>query len=312
MEINKIHLGDCRELVKQLDDNSIDCLVTSPPYYGLRDYGIEGQLGLEVTYQEYLKGLLDLFAAVKPKIKNEGTCWVNLGDSFAGSGKGAGFEGECKEIFRFKKKPKQIENIPDKCLMLIPFRFALGMIDLGYILRNVIIWHKPNAMPQSCKDRFTVDFEYVFFFVKQKKYYFKQQFNPFSERSLRAFATKEQNDFTKKEVFSKSCAGFNAYILRNDAEGANMRTTWTINNACVEGNHGVSHVAMFPKQLVLRMLDSGCPEGGLVLDPFMGSGQTAIVAQWQRKNWIGFEISPDYIQEANTRIDREKDLFNDH
>lgn len=298
MEINKIHLGDCRELVKQLDDNSIDCLVTSPPYYGLRDYGIEGQLGLEVTYQEYLKGLLDLFAAVKPKIKNEGTCWVNLGDSYGCGGNGGGPKQLTMKYKNFTFKGKT----PDKCLMLIPFRFALGMIDLGYILRNVIIWHKPNAMPQSCKDRFTVDFEYVFFFVKQKKYYFKQQFEEFKDdkRSLTGYFSHDKGNIKRTKI--------NCYTQ----EGSNMRTTWTINNACAEGNHGVSHVAMFPKHLVLRMLDAGCPEGGLVLDPFMGSGQTAIVAQWQRKNWIGFEISPDYIQEANTRIDREKDLFNDH
>jgi len=202
--MNKIICGEALAELKKLPDECADCIITSPPYYALRDYQIEGQLGLEPTFQEYISKLCNIFDEVKRVLKKTGTCWVNLGDTYRGSGKGAGGDGTSKESFTFTKKEKRIcqncgkefidwkfqnfcgsacsgvDNTPrnkkgkmqDKCLCQIPSRFAIEMTDRGWILRNKIIWNKPNHMPSSVKDRFSNSYEYIFLFSKQRKYYF--------------------------------------------------------------------------------------------------------------------------------------------
>lgn len=154
---DKILLGDSLEVLKELEDESIDMIVTSPPYWALRDYGTKEQLGLESTFDEYINKLCNVFDECKRVLKKNGTCWVNVGDSYI--------------------------NI-SKCLAQIPNRFAIEMCNRGWILRNEIIWHKPNAFPSSVKDRFTVDFEKLFFFVKNKKYYFERQLEPVKDISV--------------------------------------------------------------------------------------------------------------------------------
>ncbi|KKK95331.1 hypothetical protein LCGC14_2673880, partial [marine sediment metagenome] len=183
--------------LKQLDSNSIDCSMSSPPYWALRDYSTEGQLGLEPTFDEYIKKLCDIYDEVKRVLKPSGTCWVNLGDTYGGTGVGQENNMESKGIqtsgqYEDAKEARDLKNkatkgIYDKCLLLIPFRFAIEMINRGWILRNTIIWHKPNCMPSSAKDRFTVDFEYIFFFVKNKKYFFEPQYEEQSPHTLVAF-----------------------------------------------------------------------------------------------------------------------------
>lgn len=162
--INKIFIGDALEILQEFPDSFVDMCITSPPYYGLRDYGVQGQLGQESDFNLYIDKLLAIFDEVKRILKNEGTCWVNISDTYE-----------------------------DKSLLGIPFQFVQGMLNKGWILRNTIIWHKPNAMPINVKDRFTIDFEYLFFFSKNKKYYFEQQVEPVKQSSIKRITQKTFN-----------------------------------------------------------------------------------------------------------------------
>ena len=179
--LNKIINGNSLEVLKTIPDNSIDCCITSPPYWGLRDYGHDEQLGSEKHFKDFVNNLCNVFDEVKRVLKPSGTCFVNLGDTFSSDTKGTGGQSD-KQLSnkgsRYEAKKFDTE-IPNKCLCLVPERFAIEMVDRGWTIRNQIIWHKPNQMPSSAKDRFTVDFEKVFFFVKQPTgYYFEQQLEP--------------------------------------------------------------------------------------------------------------------------------------
>ena len=164
--------GDVLEKIKEIPGKSIDVVISSPPYWGLRDYGVEGQLGLEPDFNDYLNTMQKIMDEIKHVLKDTGTCWINLGDTYSGSGKGAGYNGNSKEVWRFDKKPELNETITPKSRVGIPERFYINCIDNGWIARNHIIWTKNNCMPSSVKDRFTNKWESVFFFTKQQKYYF--------------------------------------------------------------------------------------------------------------------------------------------
>ena len=164
--------GDVLEKIKEIPGKSIDVVISSPPYWGLRDYGVEGQLGLEPDFNDYLNTMQKIMDEIKHVLKDTGTCWINLGDTYSGSGKGAGYNGNSKEVWRFDKKPELNETITPKSRVGIPERFYINCIDNGWIARNHIIWTKNNCMPSSVKDRFTNKWESVFFFAKQQKYYF--------------------------------------------------------------------------------------------------------------------------------------------
>ena len=201
--MNKIIHGDSLEILKTLADDSIDCVITSPPYWGLRDYGTDGQLGLELHFNEYIDKLIAIFDEVKRVLKKEGTCWVNLGDTYLGNKKG---KTDAKVSDYLKETTTRLHKkavIQEKCLCQIPSRFAIAMTDRGWILRNEVVWHKSNAMPSSVKDRFTVDFEKVFFFVKNKKYYFEQQFDPYAPASDVRYrqALRAGKSYTTKEPY---------------------------------------------------------------------------------------------------------------
>src|SRR3990167_6626897 len=168
---NKIITGDSLQVLKQLPDNSIDCVMTSPPYWALRNYQVAGQLGLEKDFNEYLIKLCDIFSEIKRVLKDSGTCWVNLGDSYSNSGgnhKNSKLQGKNYEL----KDTKHKADIPAKNLCLIPFKFVIEMQNRGWYVRNVVIWYKPNSMPESVKDRLTKTYEFLFFFTKSKQYYF--------------------------------------------------------------------------------------------------------------------------------------------
>jgi len=372
-KLNRIYQGDCLEVLKTFPDNSIDCCVTSPPYYALRDYGVSGQIGLESTFHEYINHLLDLFDEVKRVLKPTGSCWVNLGDSYSGSSNGAGDKTTTnrnkpesyKEMYKGQKPGKQIQ---DKSLLQIPARFAIGMTDRGWILRNELIWYKRNCMPSSVTDRFTVDFEKIFFFVKNKKYWFEQQFENF-----------ESNDYdrkrmeSRKEYHGKWSEGYNSMpnlqraFVAGSQQGRNKRCVWTINTK----PYKEAHFATFPETLIETPIKAGCPEfictkcgkarekiieseqrsnkpksnanvktnndnsgkinrnnlsgdlrekheiikscncnapftGGIVLDPFFGSGTTGVVALKQNKNFVGIELNPEYIEIAEKRLELYK------
>lgn len=294
IELNKIYNSECLEFLKQMPDNFIDCCITSPPYWGLRDYGHANQLGLEPKFEDYIQKLIDIFIEVKRVLKSGGTCFVNIGDTYGGSGKGVGGQSS-KELFNFPTLPKVESDIASKCLCQIPARFSLAMTDNGWILRNEIVWHKPNSMPTSASDRFTVDFEKIYFFVKHQKYYFEQQL----EKSI--WANKD-NRFGKGKVLSdgkceNGCYAINGVSYRDDGN-RNMRTTWSINTQANTENH----FAIYPEALVSRMIKAGCPKDGIVYDPFMGAGTTALVAYKLDRNYIGTELNSDYCEIAEKRL----------
>jgi site-specific DNA-methyltransferase (adenine-specific) len=298
-EINKIYQGDSLEVLKTFPDKSINCCVTSPPYWGLRDYGHKEQLGLESKFESYIQKLIEIFNEVFRVLKDDGTCFVNIGDTYGGSGKGVGGKNS-KELFNFPTLPKVESDIENKCLCQIPSRFSLGMTDNAWILRNEIIWHKPNAMPTSATDRFTMDFEKVFFFVKQQKYHFNQQLEPY---------TKSMNRWGGENLEAKNISEWDngtgqiTYRNRNmrpNPEGKNMRTVWSINTE----SFAEAHFATFPEALIDPMIKAGCPKEGLVLDPFMGAGTTGVVAYNNNCNYVGIELNPAYIKIAENRIEK--------
>jgi len=305
MKINKIFTGNSLEVLKTLPDNSIDCCITSPPYWGLRDYGHEEQLGSEKHFKDFVNNLCNVFDEVQRILKPTGTCFVNLGDTYNGSKQGN--DDTKNKNANTKTFKKEKTELPNKSLCMIPERFAIEMIDRGWVLRNQIIWHKPNQMPSSAKDRFTVDFEKIFFFVKQPKdYYFEQQLEPISEVSLKR---SEYGWNGKVMETGKAAAGISPIEKMGsrfvNPDGRNMRTVWEINT---EPN-SEAHFATYPQRLVERMLKAGCPENGVVLDPFFGSGTTGVYARKVNRNYIGIELNPEYVEIAKNRLYKELGMF---
>jgi site-specific DNA-methyltransferase (adenine-specific) len=292
--INKIICGDSLKVLKTIPTESIDCVITSPPYYGLRNYGVDSQIGLEPSFAEYLENLMLVFNEVKRVLKPNGTCFVNLGDSYGGSGSRR-FHTDKKEIVSTKTETFR------KSLLQIPSRFALAMTKNGWILRNEIIWHKPNCLPTGVKDRFTVDFEKIFFFVKSRKYFFNQQFEPLrnpKRLQIRLFNPKHKLKYESQKwsaIRKESMEKSRPKMLRF---GRNKRCVWTIGTANFKG----SHYAVFPEKLIETPILAGCPENGIILDLFLGSGTTAIVAKKLKRNFIGIELNPEYVKIAKKRF----------
>ena len=314
--LNKIINGNSLEVLKTIPDNSIDCCITSPPYWGLRDYGHEEQLGSEKHFKDFVINLCNVFDEVQRVLKPTGTCFINLGDTYGGSGSGTTKNADTS---KYVENSKQVYVLPNgtskasqfrgtamnKSLCMIPERFAIEMIDRGWCLRNQIIWHKPNQMPSSAKDRFTVDFEKVFFFVKQPTdYYFEQQLEPYTEPLDRWAGQMVRGDYkTKTEQFAVQER--NGRDMRPNPEGKNMRTVWSINTE----PSTEAHFATYPQRLVERMLKAGCPENGIVLDPFFGSGTTGVYARKVNRNFIGIELNPEYVKIAENRLLKEIGMF---
>jgi len=301
---NKIIQGDCLEVLKTLPDESIDMVMTSPPYWALRDYGVDGQLGLEPTFQGYINKLCDIFDEVKRVLKKEGTCWVNMGDTYISKGEGR-HDGYTDPKYKNGRVGRKIEAnalpqiIPEKCLAQIPSRFAIEMTNRGWILRNEIIWHKPNCMPSSVKDRFTVDFEKLFFFVKSKKYWFETQYEELAYQDRRG-----NQRIAYKGKLEKNRDKFNIQpvdYFGQPPQGRNKRTVWTITTK----PYKEAHFATYPEQLCETPIKAGCPKGGIVLDPFFGAGTTGLVAQKLKRNYIGIELNPEYIKIAEQRLRQE-------
>lgn len=314
--LNKIINGNSLEVLKTIPDNSIDCCITSPPYWGLRDYGHEEQLGSEKHFKDFVINLSNVFDEVQRVLKPTGTCFINLGDTYAGSGSGTTKNADTS---KYVENSKQVYVLPNgtskasqfrgtamnKSLCMIPERFAIEMIDRGWCLRNQIIWHKPNQMPSSAKDRFTVDFEKVFFFVKQPTdYYFEQQLEPYIEPLDRWAGQMVRGNYkTKTEQFAVQER--NGRDMRPNPEGKNMRTVWSINTE----PSTEAHFATYPQRLVERMLKAGCPENGIVLDPFFGSGTTGVYARKVNRNFVGIELNPEYVKIAENRLLKEIGMF---
>lgn len=305
--LNTIVCGDARSVLKELPDESIDTVVTSPPYWGLRDYGHINQIGLEASYQTYLDSLLEVFDEVKRILKPTGSCWVNLGDSYFKENAGKPMpdtESNSNHSPGNLPNSEQVQNpAKRKCLAQIPARFALAMTERGWILRNEIIWWKPNCMPASVTDRFTVDFEKVFFFVKQRYYYFEQQHEPLKDpqrlnRPLISPNPENKQIYGNKYISTINPKTAESSRLKMLASGRNKRCVWYIGTSGFKD----AHFAVFPEKLVETPIQAGCPIGGIVLDPFVGSGTTAIAAKRLNRQFIGIDISPVYVKMASKRL----------
>ena len=285
MEKIKILQGNCIDKIKELKDNSIDCVVSSPPYFGLRDYGVDGQFGLEKTYQDYIANTVKVFETFKPKLKDTATIWWNVGDTYASNG--IYIHSWYKKEKNKDKKNLHTNNkvryqdrkayrdhiIKAKDLMMIPNRVAIALQDAGWYIRSEIIWHKPNPMPESIKDRPTSCHEKIWLITKSKKYYYDV------------------------DAIKEPTVG--------NLEKRNKRNVWTITTKPFKD----AHFATFPKDLIEPCIKAGCPEGGVVLDPFGGAGTTGIVAQSLDRQAILIELNKDYINIANKRIDKELGMF---
>ena len=318
--------GDVFDKLKELDDNSIDCVVTSPPYWGLRDYGVPGQLGLEPTYQEHIKNIVEFFRIMKPKLKDSATVWLNYGDSYAATINGTKVKDQIKNKVQFAGKylikgddrtfrDKPFSTIQGflkpKDLVMIPNRIAIALQEDGWWIRSESIWHKPNPMPESIKDRPTSAHEKIWLITKNKKYYYNADAirEPCTESTKQRYKS-GWNGNEKRDYVSGKQNHFSKYIgtekSKQDAlKGKNKRNVWTITTkSCKE-----AHFATFPKDLIEPCIKAGCPEGGVVLDPFGGSGTTGIVAKSLNRTAILIELNPSYIEIAKKRIDKELGMF---
>ena len=303
--MNKIEFGDCRETMRKWAQENIkvQTCVTSPPYYGLRDYGHDGQIGLEETPEEYIKAMVEVFRRVWDILEDNGTLWLNIGDSYSGSGKGPS-----KSLNKEHHNMESIHSkiIPNGCkpkdLIGIPWMLAFALRADGWYLRQDIIWHKPNPMPESVQDRCTKAHEYIFLLSKSKNYYFdhesiKEMANSKSE-GVRFGGNKYGDDDDPKYATKSG-------NVSKEYEKANKRSVWTVTTKPYSG----AHFAVFPSDLIEPCILAGAPRGGIVLDPFMGSGTTAQVAQHLGRQYMGCELNPDYKELQDSRLKQPSFIF---
>lgn len=282
--INLILEGDSLKVLKTIESESVDCIITSPPYWGLRDYGMKGQLGLERSFDEYIQKLCDIFDEVKRVLKNDGTCWVNIADTYSSVHYGGTPSAKAQVSSRVMRTQKFAQTkakgqLPDKCLCNIPARFAIEMTSRGWILRNEIIWQKPNAMPSSATDRFTVDFEKIFFFVKSRKYNFVQAKEKAKWAHDKRATSGRLHYEGGKRLGAKGSGQENFVSIKQER---NVRTVWNISTTKFKE----AHFATFPEALVLPMIQAGCPVGGIVLDPFIGGDDRCRrIETWPSVSW---------------------------
>ncbi len=304
----RIITADVIDGLRQLPDESVHCVVTSPPYWGLRDYGVDGQIGLEATPAEFTARLVAVFREVKRVLRKDGTCWVNLGDSYAGgsttgaarpgSGRADGIVDDRAQ--RNRNGVGSVAGLKPKDLVGIPWRFAFAMQDDGWWLRQDIIWAKPNPMPESVTDRCTKAHEYIFLLTKSATYHYDAE-------AIKEDAVGGRLAFYGHGVTS---AARGADASRQDGnrrdesivDSRNKRSVWTIATA----PFSEAHFATFPPELPELCIKAGCPVGGTVLDPFSGAGTTCLVADRLQRHGIGIELNPAYAAMSEARIGRDR------
>lgn len=308
-----IFQADSREAWKHLPEHSADAIVTSPPYFGLRDYGVDGQVGLEDNPQEFVDTLADLLTGYGERVlKPGGSLWLNLGDTYSSTTTNNGGYSDKSTLADFTStdtkgrrandatSPRRIEpGFPSKCLMMIPERVALALIDRGWILRNRVVWAKPNGMPSSVTDRLATKHEALFHLVRQPRYFYdldaiREPAKSTSEEYLRAGASVRENhrygEVNGAKLGDKSFRNFDGKVNPGDV--------WTIPTQ----PYPDAHFAVFPPELVRRPILATVPEGGTVLDPFFGSGTTAVMARRLGRKAMGVELSEDYCALAAKRF----------
>ena len=308
----RIHEGDSRVSLAGMPDASVHCCVTSPPYYGLRDYGVAGQIGLEATPDAYVEQMVAVFREVRRVLRDDGTLWLNLGDSYAGSGKGGDPEAgkqatnrgsqsvgvwygtgrTAREAAVTNVTRKTFDGVKAKDLIGIPWRVAFALQADGWYLRSDIIWHKPNVMPSSVTDRCTTAHEYLFMLSKSPRYYYDA-----AAIAEPAVAGAKGSLFTKGKTATHQL-GRAGKGERADGETRNKRSVWTITTRPFKG----AHFATFPPALIEPCILAGAPVGGVVLDPFGGAGTTAMVAAQHGRVGAMCELNPEYADMAERRI----------
>jgi DNA modification methylase len=301
----QVLIGDVRQRLSELPDASVQTCITSPPYWGLRDYGQDGQFGLEQTPEAYVEQMVNVFREVRRVLKDDGTLWLNLGDSYAGSGRG----GQSKEKRSTNWQPEYglqshtPNGLKPKDLVGIPFRVAFALQADGWWLRQDIIWHKPNPMPESVTDRCTKAHEYLFLLTKSNRYYFdNESIKEDSKWSSDSRAGSGRLTYEGKRQ-GESGTGQEAFVTITDKR--NKRSVWTITTKPFKG----AHFAVMPEALVEPCVLAGSREGDTVLDPFTGSGTVAVVAMRYGRNFIGTELNPEYGEIARNRIESQGTLF---
>jgi len=297
--------GHCLELLRTLPTESVQTCITSPPYFGLRDYGCDGQIGLESTPDSFVASLVDVFAEVHRVLKSDGTLWLNLGDSYNGAASNrTGQNGYKDERTNRDKRFSTggIDGLKAKDLIGIPWRVAFALQSYGWYLRQDIIWHKPNPMPESVTDRCTKAHEYIFLLSKSSKYYYDID----AIREPHIHANDHRND-GKRHTYSDS-AKYNQVdperqrtktdCVSFHPNGKNKRSVWTVNTKPYKG----AHFAVYPTELIRPCVLAGSRPGDVVLDPFNGSGTTGFVSMEERRKYIGIDINTEYLAIAEARI----------
>jgi len=305
--MNKVYFGDCRDSIRQMakDGIKVQTCITSPPYYGLRDYGVEGQIGNEQTPREFIDNLVEVFACVWDVLEDDGTLWVNLGDSYYNYRPGKGQRVVANSIASQKaaefehsaKRGNKLDGYKEKDLMGMPWRLAFALQDFGWTLRQDIIWHKPNPMPESMKDRCTKSHEYIFLLSKNPHYYFDNE----AIKEVAHTTDDTNRDRDNSRLNNTPGRTRMAGLTTNHYETKNKRDVWTVATKPYSG----AHFAVFPQELVEPMILAGSKVGDIVLDPFFGSGTTGQVAQNLGRKWIGCELNQDYEQLQNERLKQQ-------
>jgi len=321
--------GDALDILKIIPDQSVNCCVTSPPYYGLRDFGVDGQIGLESTPEEYVENIVNVFREVKRILRDDGTAWVNMGDSYAGSGGAGGdYSGgglkdgqpKLKSGFDVSKSKWGVSrfgggNVPTsgslkpKDLIGIPWRVAFALQADGWWLRSDIIWSKPNPMPESVTDRPTKAHEYIFLLSKSAQYYYDAEAikEPGKHGDTGGNSSWRGERSIPKEMRQKGAHGsFHREGRAQDVEYTlshsherNKRSVWIV----ATRPFPEAHFATFPPKLVEPCILAGCHSGGTVLDPFSGAGTTGVVCVKHGRNYIGIELNPEYVEMSQKRLD---------
>jgi DNA modification methylase len=306
--MNKIEFGDCRIIMKRWKEEGVkvQTCVTSPPYYGLRDYGHDGQIGLEQTVSEYVANIVDVFADVWNILEDDGTVWLNLGDSYYNYRPGKGQALNKQTVSNTNqdlpntcaRRGNKQDGLKEKDLIGIPWRVAFALQEFGWYLRQDIIWHKPNPMPESVRDRCTKAHEYIFLLSKSPQYYFDNE--AIKEPSIHAGRIINYDESKYKDENGNVKKGYETHVTgkREIKDTKNKRSVWVVTVKPYKG----AHFATFPKELITPCILAGSKENDIVFDPFMGSGTTAQVAKDLNRQYLGCELNPEYKALQNERL----------
>jgi len=306
--------ADAIQGLKQVKDQTVQTCITSPPYWGLRDYGSDDQLGLEPTPEEYTENLVSVFREVRRVLRDDGTLWLNLGDSYIGGGRGG--QSAAKRSAGWQPDYALRGYVPTgmkaKDLVGIPWRVAFALQADGWYLRSDIIWHKPNPMPESVTDRPTKAHEYLFLLTKSPRYYYdvdaiREEYLTDNDKGLTKEERLRRNPHLRSGVSRSAVKGFGPSQMKGQPGGRNKRSVWTVTTKPFKG----AHFAVFPPDLIEPCVLAGSAEGDTVLDPFTGSGTTGMVALRHGRDFVGTELNPEYAAMAEQRIAEDAPLLNE-